>query len=141
MTTRLAGPIAQSVARRIANNNAFFAVSGTGSLAPVNTVLPVVSGTETEGQVLSVTNGTWTNSPSSYTYQWLRNGVSIGSATSSTYTLQAADVGTQVSCTVTATNGSGSGTATSLATGSIAASGGGTAGQPIGLLLILTKAA
>ncbi len=136
-----AGPIAQSVARRIASSDAYFSVSGVASLVPVNTVLPVISGTETQGQVLSVTNGTWTNTPLSYGYQWLRDGVAIGGATSSTYTLGLADVGTQVSCTVTATNGSGSGTATSLATGSIAASGGGTAGQPIGLLLILTKAA
>ena len=140
MSNRLAGSIAQSIARRISNNNAFFSVSGSASLAPVNTVLPVITGTTTEGQVLSVSDGTWTNSPSGYTYQWLRDGVSIGSATANTYTLQAADVGTRIACTVTASNGSGSGTATTLQTAVIASSST-TAGQPVGLLLILTKAA
>lgn len=38
--------------------------------APVNTVLPVISGTPVPGNVLSTTTGTWTNSPTGYTYQW-----------------------------------------------------------------------
>ena len=42
------------------------------SSAPVNTVAPVISGTTTLGSVLTTTNGTWTNSPTSYTYQWKR---------------------------------------------------------------------
>lgn len=41
--------------------------------APVNTVAPVVSGTALTGQTLSVTNGTWVNTPTSYSYQWQRN--------------------------------------------------------------------
>lgn len=75
---------------------------------PVNTVAPVVSGTPTEGQVLSCTQGTWSPAGTSYAYQWRRDGTPIGGATSTTYTLVTADVGTLVSCAVTATNTDGS---------------------------------
>jgi hypothetical protein len=81
--------------------------------APSNTALPVASGTGTVGQVLSVTNGTWTNSPTGYTYQWLRAGANIAAATAATYTLVAADSTNNVSCRVTATNAAGSASATS----------------------------
>lgn len=81
--------------------------------APVNTVLPVISGTPTVGQNLSVTTGTWTGNPTpTFTYQWLRAGSNISSATSSTYLLVTADIG-QVSCRVTATNSQGAVPATS----------------------------
>jgi hypothetical protein len=51
--------------------------------------------------------------PITYTYQWLRNGSDISGATSSTYTLVAADSSNLVSCKVTATNTVGSANATS----------------------------
>ena len=37
---------------------------------PVNAVAPAISGTPQQGQMLTVSNGSWTNSPSSYGYQW-----------------------------------------------------------------------
>ena len=37
---------------------------------PENTVLPVVSGATYVGDTASTTDGTWTNSPTSYAYQW-----------------------------------------------------------------------
>jgi hypothetical protein len=77
-------------------------------LAPANTVAPVVSGDPTEGETLSCTTGTWTNSPSGYAYQWLRDDVEISGATSSTYDLVFADIDAMVSCEVTATNAGGS---------------------------------
>ena len=43
--------------------------------APVNSTLPVISGTTTITSVLTSTNGTWTNSPTSYAYQWKRGAV------------------------------------------------------------------
>jgi hypothetical protein len=74
---------------------------------PVCTVAPAVTGTATVGQVQTCTTGTWLNSPT-YTYQWRRRGIgNIPSATAATYTLVAADSGTQVECEVTATNGAG----------------------------------
>ncbi len=41
---------------------------------PVNTALPAISppGAASVGQPLSVSNGSWTNSPTSFTYQWTR---------------------------------------------------------------------
>lgn len=94
---------------------------GGGNISPpVNSVLPVISGTPQMGQTLSVTNGTWSNSPTSYTYQWKRAGVDIGGATANTYASVSADMGTVITCTVTATNAGGSASATSAGTAAIA---------------------
>ena len=79
---------------------------------PVNTAAPVASGSLTVGSTLSVTNGTWTNSPT-FTYQWQRGGANIAGATAATYVTVSADGGTAVGCLVTATNSSGSGSAAS----------------------------
>lgn len=76
---------------------------------PTNTVLPSITGTTT----LTASTGTWTNSPSSYAYQWKRDGVNIDGATDSTYILVTADLGTTITVSVTATNAAGSNTATS----------------------------
>lgn len=83
---------------------------------PVNTVAPVASGTGEVGQTLSVTTGTWTGlEPITYSYQWQRDGVNIGGATNSTYTLVSGDADTDVRCVVTGTNDDGSSSANSNA--------------------------
>lgn len=88
-------------------------ITGTAT-APVNTVAPVISGTNVVGSTLSSTTGTWTGSPTpTYTYQWKRGASNIGGATSSTYTLVQADATFAVTCVVTATNVAGSANATS----------------------------
>jgi len=74
---------------------------------PVNTVAPVISGPFFVGQTLTTTDGTWTGSGISYTYQWRNAGVDIGGATNSTYVVQAGDDGDVLDCVVTATNGGG----------------------------------
>lgn len=78
--------------------------------APTNVVAPAISGTPTEGQTLTVSDGSWNGNPTpTYTYQWKRAGVSIGGATTSSYLLVSADVGTNtIKCAVTATNSQGS---------------------------------
>ena len=97
----------------------------TGS-APTNSSLPTISGTTTQGQTLSASNGSWSNSPTSYAYQWQRcnsTGVScasISSATSGTYLLVLADVGLTIRIVVTASNSYGSAGATSGQTAVIA---------------------
>ena len=90
-----------------------YVVSGSFATAPVNIVLPAISGTQAPGATLTTTDGTWTNSPTSYTYQWKRGGVDIGGATANTYVVQSADNGATLTVTVTATNAGGSTPATS----------------------------
>jgi len=94
---------------------------GPQPLAPVNTVAPAVTGTATQGQTLTVSNGTWSNTPTSYTYQWQHTTTNISGATSSTYVLDATYVGETIRCVVTATNVTGSASATSNATSAVAA--------------------
>jgi hypothetical protein len=94
--------------------------------APVNSVLPVVTGTTQQGETLTATTGAWSLSPTGYTYQWQdcnRAGASCasvaGSGTASTYVPVVSDVGQTLRVVVTATNASGSHSAASLATGLI----------------------
>lgn len=76
--------------------------------APSNSALPVISGTAIVGQILTVSNGTWTGTaPINYTYQWLRGSTSIPGATANTYTVVIADTLNTLTCRVTATNVSG----------------------------------
>lgn len=89
--------------------------------APVNLSAPLITGTTTEGQSLSGSQGTWSNTPTSYTYQWRRNGSPISAATLQAYTLVLADVGATITYTVTATNAGGSTSATSAGVGPVAA--------------------
>jgi len=90
--------------------------------APTETFAPSISGTYVEGSVLTEQHGGWTNSPTSYSYAWIRcNGIggncaAITGATGQTYTLTAADVGATLVVRETATNAGGSGTADSALT-------------------------
>ena len=77
-------------------------------IPPVNTAIPAITGTGTVGQTLTCTTGTWTYSPTNYTYQWMRGAMPIGGATASTYLLVAADSGTSLTCQLTAYNAAGS---------------------------------
>jgi len=95
-------------------------ISG-GIAPPVNTVAPAITGTTTEGQTLTCSTGTWSNSPASYTYQWKDDGVAISGAVASTYVLTASEVGATITCTVTAYNDGGSASATATGVGPIGA--------------------
>tara|TARA_R110002050_G_scaffold267604_1_gene409323 strand:- start:2985 stop:4643 length:1659 start_codon:yes stop_codon:yes gene_type:complete len=82
--------------------------------APLSLTDPVASGTAQVGQTLSTTDGTWQGIATiTFAYQWRRDAVNISGATSSTYTLVAADYSTDVDCVVTATNSLGSANADS----------------------------
>lgn len=85
----------------------------TGSLAAQYT--GVILAFEAKTDTLSVSNGTWSNSPTSYTYQWLRDGVAINGQTTNSYTIDYVnDIGKVISCRVTAINSGGQASATSL---------------------------
>lgn len=78
-------------------------------VAPTNTVAPVITGTATPGYTLTCSTGSWTYSPTSYSYQWTADNSDISGATSSTYVVQAGDVGKAIRCEVAATNAAGTG--------------------------------
>jgi hypothetical protein len=81
---------------------------------PANTGLPTISGTARAGQTLTAGLGSWSNSPTSYAYQWLRcnsagtSCAGLSGATSSTYGLVEADVGSTLKVSVIASNAGGS---------------------------------
>ena len=68
----------------------------------VATVAPSINGTPTIGSSVSATSGTWNGSPTSYRYQWLRDGQAIAGATSLAYRVTADDATRTLSVQVTA---------------------------------------
>lgn len=81
--------------------------------APVNVILPVITGTVSGGETLTSTTGSWLNTPTSFAYQWQRNGVNIMGANSNTYLVTSSDMSYFITCVVTASNIAGSANATS----------------------------
>lgn len=88
-----------------------------GSLTPGT---PLISGNYTFQSTLTATTGTWAPSGVTFAYQWLRSGNPISGATTSSYSLVAADVGTSVTVRVTGSL-PGYATVDSSATGAIVA--------------------
>ena len=97
--------------------------------APTLAAEPGISGTPRDGSILSASNGSWHNSPTSFRYQWLRcdsnaaNCGAIGGANARRYTIVTADVGRRLRVTVTASNSFGSASANSNATATVQATG------------------
>lgn len=84
------------------------ATASVTNLIAVNTALPTLGTTYPyTGAVVTCSTGTWNYHPTSYSYQWKRSGVAISGATTSSYTVVAGDVGSTISCAVTATNTAG----------------------------------
>lgn len=95
----------------------------SGGTAPKPRLLPTVAGVGTQvGQTLTGSTGTWTGSPTSYSYQWRRcaaNGTActaIEAAGSIIYTISPGDIGATLTLTVTAVGKGGAGSATSAPT-------------------------
>ena len=102
------------------------AQTGAVVAAPVDSAVPVITGTAAVGDTLSSSTGTWSNSPTSFGYQWQRctsssSCANISGATGATYVLQSADAGDTVDVVVTATNAAGHAAATSAQTGAVVA--------------------
>lgn len=92
---------------------------------PVNTAAPTQSpASGPVGTVLTLTNGTWSNSPTAYAYQWRRGGQIIAGATGQSYTTVADDGGQTIVGEVRASNASGQ------ATGYVAATTGTSVAAP-----------
>jgi hypothetical protein len=92
---------------------AAFATAAAHAAPPANTTPPSITGTPRVGETLTAQNGTWTNSPTSFTYQWQRcAGVAgtcanIAGATQRTYEVAAADAGSTLRIRVIAANADG----------------------------------
>jgi hypothetical protein len=95
---------------------------GAQQAVPANTAQPTITGTPVQGQTLTGTDGTWSNSPTSFSRQWMRCPASggaadasdcaaIGGATTSAYVVAAGDVGSRLRFRVIASNADGPGTA------------------------------
>jgi Ig domain of plant-specific actin-binding protein len=109
--------------------------SASTQAAPSNTAQPAISGTAAVGQTLTGSNGTWTENPTSFTYQWVRCAASggasdgsdcavIGGATTASYVVGTGDVGFTLRFRVTAVNADGQATAASNATAVVVAQAG-----------------
>ena len=88
--------------------------------APTNSGVPTIGGTARTGSTLTTTStGTWSGSPTSYSYQWQRSDTSggvytdIGLERASSYVVSDSDVGYFIRVAVVATNGIGSSSAAS----------------------------
>ena len=95
------------------------------AVAPANIGLPQVSGQAVVGQQLSTTDGSWSGTAATFSYQW-RSCASgscsdIENATGSTYTLTTNELGEMLEVVVTATNTAGSASATSDPTAPVTA--------------------
>ncbi len=104
--------------------------------SPANTAAASVTGTSAYGETLTSTIGSWSGSPTTYTYQWSISATSggtytdIAGATAASYSPTSAQIGKYLKVTVTASNNRGSATSTSSASPVIAA------GTPIAALTV-----
>src|SRR5207249_1754412 len=82
--------------------------------APTNTSPPTLAGTAQQAQTLTASPGSWTGSPTVYSYEWPRCGAALSLrdalpiSTGSTYLLTEADVGRTLRVAVVASNAAGS---------------------------------
>ncbi len=94
----------------------------------MNKTLPTIVGTAEVGGKLTATRGTWSGSPQSFSYVWVRcdpDGacLSIPGGTGKSYTPTASDVGHTLHVVVTAHNSAGATAAASAATTTVPPSG------------------
>jgi hypothetical protein len=95
-------------------------VANATVVPPLASAPPVLSGGTTLASTVTGTTGTWSGTvPITYALQWLRCSASgdgcsaVPGATSTSYTLGLADLGSELRLSVTATNAAGSATSTS----------------------------
>ena len=93
--------------------------------APANTAVPTISGTAAVGNSLTAGNGSWSGSPTGYSYKWEDCNSSGGScaaisgATASSYKVATGDENDTLKVVVTASNSAGSASASSAATSTV----------------------
>jgi GH25 family lysozyme M1 (1,4-beta-N-acetylmuramidase) len=119
---------ATTAATRKASTQPTVAVSPAGTpptARPANVGAPVVHGTLQVGQKLTSTAGSWTGSPTKFTYRWQRcdsnglNCVAIAKAKHAGYTTTPDDLGWVLAVVVTASGAGGSASAPAVKTATI----------------------
>jgi hypothetical protein len=112
----------------------FACVGAVGATAgrqgePSSTSPPTIQGKPQPGQTLTTTNGSWTNHPTLFGYQWYRcdsggnNCKGIAGATSRSYTLTTNDIGFRLVVHVAAQNADGRSSRASAVTNTVSPSG------------------
>ena len=92
---------------------------------PANTAAPTITGTARVGETLTAQNGTWSNSPTAFQYQWQRCNASgagctnVPGAVEKTYLLTPADAGRTIRVRVTGINAEGATNARSAPTAAV----------------------
>ncbi|HTY97893.1 MAG TPA: hypothetical protein VMB91_12680 [Solirubrobacteraceae bacterium] len=120
-------PVAEDVGHELRVDETAFNGQGSSSPAessatavvlppvPVDSKVPTVTGTAQQAQTLTEHHGEWTNSPTGYTYRWMRctstgtGCTAIGGATNQTYVPVSEDVGHELRVSESASNSGGSG--------------------------------
>ena len=108
--------------------------SAQSRAVPSSTGLPSILGTAVEHNTLTVTNGAWSGSPTTFAYGWRRcpkdggasdgsNCTVLSSATTSSYQVGTADIAFTIRVRVTASNTDGSASSLSSATSVVVAVG------------------
>ena len=93
------------------------AAATANAAPPTETAQPTLEGTFRRGSTISTSNGSWSNSPTSFSYRWQRCDAAgaacatVAGESSRTYRLRADDVGRTVRAIVTARNADGTGQA------------------------------
>jgi len=101
-----------------APNGALFSSTSPFPLSAPNISSATISGNPIYGHVLTANTSVSGNPSPTLTYSWKRNGTTVV-GTSSTYTVQSADVGGTLAVTVTASNSQGTPTLTSSSTSTV----------------------
>jgi hypothetical protein len=122
-SSRICWAVALALAMLVA---VFAAPASAQAEVPTNTTPPTITGTAQQGQTLTEVHGSWTHTPTGYTYQWLQCSSTgtgctpIEHATNQTYVPAEADVGHTIKVEEIASNAGGAGSpATSIATAEI----------------------
>lgn len=101
-----------------------FGIKNSTVVVPTSIEAPIVNASRgtNNGKALACSKGKWRDNPTSFSYQWTRDGVDIGGATSATYTISTVGgdtAGVVLRCKTKATNSAGTAAAWVVSSNSV----------------------